>query len=187
MGMKRFTSHSRTPTTMSVRSIERRGILVYLSVFAARHLCICPNELLRALPGAQNRLNRFHSRRDWTIDSKRPRGLHVVPQRCCGPRKSGRRRWTGQQNTPLCLRGNFVHPFSSTFSRLRLRGATQKLLRYFLRSFEHVNTDGQPRRNAPFPHAREIRSRLIKPSQTIAILRGTRDIFALQLRQPRKK
>jgi hypothetical protein len=77
--------------------------------------------------------------------------------------------------------------FPVRFSASGLRGATQKLLRYFLRSFKHMNTDGQPRRNAPFPHAREIRSRLIQPSQTIAILRGTRDIFALQLRQPRKK
>jgi hypothetical protein len=72
-------------------------------------------------------------------------------------------------------------------ARLLLRGATQKPLRCLLRGLEHLNTPRQLPRNAPFPHTRRIHSRLIKPSQAIAILRGTRDILALQLWQSRKK
>jgi hypothetical protein len=39
MGIKRFTSQSRTPTTIRVSRIETRGMLFYLSVCAARRFC----------------------------------------------------------------------------------------------------------------------------------------------------
>jgi len=42
MGMKRFTSHRRTPTTIRAKRICMRGILFYLSVFAARHFYTGP-------------------------------------------------------------------------------------------------------------------------------------------------
>jgi hypothetical protein len=42
MGMNRFTSHSRTPTTIRANTICMRGILFYLSVYAARHFFTDP-------------------------------------------------------------------------------------------------------------------------------------------------
>jgi hypothetical protein len=42
MGMKLFTSHRRTPTTIRAKRICMRGILFYLSVFAAGHFYTAP-------------------------------------------------------------------------------------------------------------------------------------------------
>jgi hypothetical protein len=43
-------------------------------------------------------------------------------------------------------------------------GATQNVLTYLARSLERHYTHRQLRRNAPYPHARRIHSRLMMPS-----------------------
>src|SRR5580693_9455951 len=59
IGMKRFTSQSRTPTTIRATKTCIRGIAFYLSVYAARHFHAGPKDycLLLALPGAENALH----------------------------------------------------------------------------------------------------------------------------------
>jgi hypothetical protein len=47
MGMKRFTSHNRTPTTIRVNRICMRGMLFHLSVFAAKHFHTGPTNCCR--------------------------------------------------------------------------------------------------------------------------------------------
>jgi len=53
MGMKRFTSHNRTPTTIRVNRICMRGMLFYLSVFAARHSYIGPTNCFVLCPAGR--------------------------------------------------------------------------------------------------------------------------------------
>src|ERR1700730_5637568 len=70
MGIKRFTSHNRTPMTIRVSRMGRRGILfTFLSLL--QDISTLATNCCQLCPRAENLLNHFNSTKDWAINRGR--------------------------------------------------------------------------------------------------------------------
>jgi hypothetical protein len=83
MGMKRFTSHSNTPTTIRATRICMRGILFVPFLLCRETLPDWFLELPCALDGAHSSMNPFDSTNDWTDSPARVLDYVVVRDPCC--------------------------------------------------------------------------------------------------------
>jgi len=111
MGMKRFTSHRRNPTTIRAIRICMRGMFFLPFCLCCETLLRWPPELLQALSGAENVLPCFNSANGWTIDPDRPCHWRVVrcPQRSCASWKSSCRGWAGRNYRPFSAKQSSAH------------------------------------------------------------------------------